>query len=254
MSWVIGALAVVLGVVCAWGVISPRGQWRVLWSWSVSDVHADEPGGVAYGMRQLFSGLGLLAILVVAGGSLSTSFASQPRAERPPSELVQMWGTPAPLVIDRVISPAGAAPADLVEIPVLAYQGFAEDDVPDYLARLNDFSLLGNFDPPGYVGSLAPIGNAAMDFADLVLHVRGPILCIPRSVVVIETEEAVQVGVFYGLPIARDGSTLDSTEACSADATLTGSVLIPLQLIAPLGEREVQSLDGTALDEVPVLG
>ena len=36
--------------------------------------------------------------------------------------------------------------------------------------------------------------------------------------------------------------------------SLTGSLLIPVQLAAEVGDREVQSLDGTPLNEVPVEG
>ena len=250
MSWVIGALAVALGAVCAWGVVSPRGQWRVLWAWSVSDEAASEPGGIAYGVRRVISGLGLVATLTVFIVTVTAPLTVHNRTARPPTDVVQMWGSPQPALIDRIIKPIGGPAKGLVEVPVLGYQAF-DDDIPDYIATLKDFSLLGNFDAPGYVGELPPVGNAAVDFADLVVQVRGSVLCIPRAVTVVETAETVTVAVFYGVPNPATG-TPDHVASCS-DLTLTSSVLIPLQLAAPVGDRIVITLEGDEVDEVDVI-
>ncbi|MEO6123203.1 MAG: hypothetical protein ABIR32_05800, partial [Ilumatobacteraceae bacterium] len=61
----------------------------------------------------------------------------------------------------------------------------------------------------------------------------------------------VKVGVFYGLP---DGSpaTGDLAVDCASGGAVTGSILIPLELAAALGERTVESLDGRVLGEVAV--
>ena len=250
MSWVIGALAVVLGAVCAWGVISPRGQWRVLWAWSVSGEAANEPGGAAYGFRRLVFGLGLLSAVTVFIVNVATPLTLETRTARPPSAVVEMWGDPRPTLINRLITTTPAPAGGLVAPQVLGYQSFA-DDIPDYIATLDDFSLLGNFDAPGYVGILPPVGNAAVDFADLVVHVRGSVLCIPRVVTMIETDETVQIAVYYGAPDTSPAA-VDQLAACS-DETLTSSVLVPLQLSTALGERTVTTLEGDEIPEIDLI-
>lgn len=253
MGWLFGFLAFSLGLVFLWGLLAPRGQWRALVGWSTADQHRHEPGGAAYGLRRLISALGLLGLAVVVGVSASSALARVPGAAPTHGPLTLMWGDPPPLVVNRIIPPDAAAPPGLTEIPISGYQAYENGDLPAYLSGLRDFELLGNNDPGGYVGTYPPIGNGALDFADVVLNVRGPILCIPRSVVVLQSDTEVRVGVFYGLPRAADGSEPDSLVGCPADATLTGSVLIPLDLGVALGERALLGLDGSPLSEVPVI-
>lgn len=249
MSWVFGALAITLGLILLWGVLSPRSQWRATMSWSASDPYRSEPGGAAYGVRRLISGLGLIVLLGIGAITSISAVANQPGQASPPSVVESLWGAPEPRLVNRMVSPSGAAPAGLVEVPVLAYED-VEDDLPDYYARLKEFLYLGAEDIPGYVGRLPDVGNGAFDFADLVINVRGPVLCIPRSVVMIETAEAVQIAVYYGRPDPADGSVPDNAVECATDSGVTGSVLIPLALVAELGDRTVQSLDGTPIREV----
>ncbi|MDO7881268.1 hypothetical protein [Antiquaquibacter soli] len=252
MGWVFGIVAFSLGLLFLWGLVAPRGQWRSLVGWSVADEHDAEPGGTAYGVRRLVSGLALVSLLAVVGVSASSAIARTPTQERPETPLQAMWGTVAPTVVNRIVTSAPGAPPGLVEIPVAAYQDF-EDDIPGYVTRLREFELLGDADPNGLVGDLPPVGNGALDFADIVINVRGPILCIPRAVVLVQTDTEVRVGVYYGLPTADDGTERDSVAGCPVDSTVTGSILIPLQLAAPLGERPVVALDGTPISEVPVI-
>lgn len=251
MSWVFGALAVTVGLILLWGVVAPRSQWRALEAWSVSDRFRDEPGGASYGIRRLISGLGALTLLVVVGVSSAAAVANLPSDRPAPSLVSQLWGRPDPDVINRMIVPLSGPPGGLTEVPVLGYEDVA-DDLPDYFDRLDNFTLLGDPDAPGYVGSLPDVGNGALDFADLVVHVRGPLLCIPRAVVLIETAETVKVGVYYGLPDAAADVPVDNAVSCPADAPVTSSVLIPLQLAAPLGERTVETLTDTPVREVKV--
>ncbi len=253
MGWLFGFLAFSLGLVFLWGLLAPRGQWRALAAWSVADQHRHEPGGATYGLRRLISALGLLGLVVVVGVSASSALARVPGAAPTHGPLTLMWGDPAPLVVNRIVAPDAAAPPGLTEIPISGYQSYDDGDLPAYLSGLREFELLGNDDPSGYVGTYPPIGNGALDFADIVINVRGPILCIPRSVVVVQSDTEVRVGVFYGLPRAADGSEPDSLAGCPADATLTGSVLIPIDLGAALGERALLGLDGSPLSEVPVI-
>jgi hypothetical protein len=223
-------------------------------AWSVGDTYRNEPGGTAYGLRRVLSGAGVLGLLgVVLATSGSTLTTVQQRVP-PPSAATVMWGAPVPTIIDRMITPLAGAPAGFVEVPVLDYQGFDEAGAPDYLDALKNFELLGSTDIPGYVGSLPDVGNGAMDFADLVIHVRGPILCVPRGVVIIESEKAIQVAVFYGRPDAADATVPDNAKACLLNEPVTSSVLIPLRLRDPLGERTVQTLAGAAIPAVEVVG
>jgi hypothetical protein len=251
-----------MGVVFLWGVLSPRSQWRALSGWSVSDPHVNEPGGAAYFVRRLLSGVGLLGL---AGVMLltSTSLIGPLRTAPPADEVELMWGAPAPHYVERVFQTYSEPVAGLAPMPLLAYQGFEEDiDKPDYFLRLDRFSLLGEEDIPGYIGVPPDEGFSAIGFADLVVQARGPLLCIPREALVIETEESVTIAVYYGLPnppptIDEDGIEVaapqpDHVAGCPVDDAVTASVLIPVNLSAPLGERTVLTLDGEELREVPV--
>ncbi len=250
MSWAFGALAVTLGLVLLWGAIAPRSQWRALAAWSVSDPYRNEPGGAAYGVRRALNAIGVLGLMgvgIVTALSGSTGAAQQALG---PTSVEKMWGAPDPTVIDRIVVPLTAPAVGLVDMPVLGYQDISAD-VPEYFDRLDVFSRLGNENVPGLVGGLPDVGNRALDYATLVVHVRGPLLCVPRAVTVIETPDVVQIGVYYGLPDGVAG-TGDPTVDCAAGASVTGSILIPLELSADLGERTVQTLDGTAIGEVRV--
>lgn len=77
-------------------------------------------------------------------------------------------------------------------------------------------------------------------------------MCIPRAVVVIETADTVQFAVYYGLPDAAADVPVDNTVSCPTDASVTGSVLIPLRLAAPIGDRTVETLAEDPIREVTV--
>jgi hypothetical protein len=253
VSWVLWVVAATLGVVLLWGLFAPKSSWRSLTGWSVSDPHGNEPGASSYGVRRLVSGigaLGLVGVLVVASSSF---FANLPQAAPPLSAVHVMWGSPDPQVVNRVVKPLLAAPADLVPEPILGYQAFKDNGAPSYLTRLKPYSLLGKSEIPGYIGTVPDVGLAAIDTASLVINVRGPILCIPRQAVVIETDTTVQIGIFYGLPDALDGSAVDHIAGCPPDSTVTASLLIPIPLANPVGDRKVQTLDGKDIDSVRIV-
>lgn len=252
MSWVFGSLAVLLGIVLLWGLVAPRSQWRVLAGWSTTRPYADEPSGAAYGARRIVSAVGVAGVVAVLAVGSSALLPRGPGDALPLPPVEQMWGTPPPRLVDRVITPVDAPPPGLVEFPVLGYQDLV-DGAPDYLRDLRPFTLLGDADAPGYIGEVVDEGSTATGLADLVVHVRGPLLCIPRDAVVVETDTTVQIAVYYGLPVAVDGTAPDSVAGCAPDAAVTGSVLIPLVLAAPLGDREVQGLDGAPLEQVPLV-
>lgn len=245
-------LAVTAGIICLWGLLAPRGQWRALSAWSFSDPHDGEPSGAAYAVRRLASALGLIAIVIVVAISAPGFSFATPTVERPPSDVDIMWGEPNPTIVNRDVIGLAAPPAGLVEVPIVGYQAFGDDGVPEYLLRLKTFTRLGTESIPGYIGTIPDVGFSALDRASIIVNVRAAILCVPRQAVVIETEETVQIGIFYGLPNPADGSVPDNETECANGQPLTGSVLIPLQLLMPVGDRAVQSLDGTELTEVPV--
>lgn len=254
VSWVLWVVAATLGAVLLWSLFAPRSSWRSLTGWSVSDPHGNEPGGTGYGLRRLVSGLGALGfaavLVVIAGSSLAGTFPVPPS---PPSAVRVMWGTPDPQVVNRVVVPVAAAPADLQQIPIIGYQAFTNSGAPSYLTRLKQYTLLGKASPAGYIGRVPDEGLAAIDTAALVVNVRGPLLCLPRQAVVIETDATVQIGIFYGLPDSADGSLVDHLAGCPLDAPLTASVLIPIPLANSVGDRKVQTLDGKDIDRVGIV-
>lgn len=249
----LAVVAGTLGLLLAWGLFAPRSMWRALTAWSVSDPHRNEPGATSYALRRLVAGVGVLAMAGVLVFAASNYVANLPKPAPPLSSVRIMWGQPDPQVVDRVVTPLTVAPTDLQQEPVLGYQAFGSNGPPSYLTRLKQFSRLGSSEIPGYVGREPDAGLAAIDTASMVLHVRGPILCIPRQVVVIESDTTVQVGVFYGLPNAADGSAVDHLAGCPADSTLTASLLIPIALAAELGDRTVESLDGSPIESVDIV-
>ena len=257
MSFVLGVVAVTLAGLFLWGLVSPRSQWRVLVGWAVSDPYTHEPGGSGYGVRRLLSALGLagLAVAVAVGASpqISASFSAD-AAPRTPVEV--MWGDPGPHLVPRVVYGVPTLTPEFVAMPVLAYQSLerADDGLPGYLLTLENFRMLGRSDIPGMIGSAPAPGLSPFTSASLVVNVRGPLLCIPRQAIVVETETAVQIGIFYGLPDRPDGAPLDHAGGCPAGDPLTASVLIPIGLSAPLGDRDVQLLDGTPVPGVAVVG
>jgi hypothetical protein len=252
VSWVIVALAVTVGIVFLWGLFAPRSQWRTLSAWLVSNPGAREPGGAAYGWRRFMSGIGVLGLLVVAGSAYSAELARQPRPGSPETAVEQMWGAPVPQLVDRVATPLSSPPAEFAEQPLLGFQGF-DDDLPDYLRALDTFSILGDANVPGYLGSPSDGSISAIGASNLVVNVRGPLLCIPRQVVVIESETAIQIGVFYGLPDPLTGPAPDHIAGCPVENVVTSSVLIPIQLSGPIGDRVVQNIAGEPVTEVDVV-
>ncbi|CAN5195445.1 hypothetical protein BH11ACT5_BH11ACT5_10890 [soil metagenome] len=261
MTWIFGVLATSLGIYLLWGLLAPRSQWRALAAWSVSNPHAHEPGGSAYGWRRLLSGLGVLGLAVVGIFAATPGLlAALPDEERVDSPVTIMWGSPDPQMVNRAVYGSSAPPARLVEFPVLGYQDLDElDELPPYLLDLKEYALLGNTSPSGYIGSAPAVGFSGIGTADLVVNVRGPVLCIPREAVVIETDTAVQIAIYYGLPNpkasknpAKPTPVPDHEKGCRLDDSVVGSVLIPITLSAELGDRTVETLNGDPISKVDV--
>jgi hypothetical protein len=251
---VFGVIAAVLGAVLLWGLLSPRSLWRIIEGWSVVDAHRHEPGGGSYVIRRLLCLLGLVGIVAVWGGAELAQMSHSARTVAAPNAVERMWGGPEPHIVNRVVDPLAQPPAELTEARVLGYQVIDTDEGPPrYLIDIVRYSRLGDPAPEGIIGAYPGDGYTAMSTAHLLVHVRGPILCIPREAVVIETADAVQVAVYFGLPDPAEG-TVDHLAGCPADSGLTESLLIPIRLAEPLEEREVVTLTGERIDRVQVVG
>ncbi|QAV71324.1 fumarate hydratase [Salinibacterium sp. UTAS2018] len=248
MGWVWWFIAVPLGVAALWAIFAPRNQWRSLFSWSVANAHTAEPGGAAYASRQILAALALGSALTMIVIAMVATMVNEPQESSSPSDIQNMWGSPAPLLVYRTFQTAKSVDDSLVDVPIESYLSVNDDEYPPlYLLELEPFSRLGTTGIPGYIGSEPAETDSTITRADVVIHVRGPLLCIPRRVVAVETPDVVQLAVQYGLPTPSDGSKPDNVEACPVGEDLSGSVLIPVRLKDPIGERSVQSLDGTPL-------
>jgi hypothetical protein len=244
--------AALLAVFFVWGLFWPRSQWHVLASWSRRNPDASEPGSTAYAFHRILSGLGV-ATFVTVGVVVGVNYLNAlPAPEPPKTALQQMWGAaPAPVVVDRIVQSAGAADPSLVPEPLIGYQEVDNvSHTPRYLAYLDVY------DPPGsneqVLGASPSSGFAALDSAELVVNLRVKPQCAPMQAVILESETVVQIGIFSGVGSPVGGPPADHS-FCAGGSTVGPSLLIPINLASALGDREVQTLDGTALREVPVV-
>jgi hypothetical protein len=193
--------------------------------------------------------------MVVAGSSIYGSYLrSLPESAPPPGPVEQMWGSPAPVVVNRVFTPQSAASATLVNQKILGYQsvnGAPRD--PHYLFSLGHLVVKNANDGIGYIGRDPQPGLSALDTADLVVEVRGDRACIPQQVVVDEGDKVVRVAVYYGQPNPSDGSNVANLTKCAAkpSAAHARSVLVPIALDKSLGNRTVVTFDGAK--KIPVV-
>ncbi len=243
-----------LGVIFAWGVAWPRSQWFALVSWTRADPGASEPSAPAYAVGRLFSVMGVLAILIISvNWGMGRLDFSQTRSLRPPSVAQEVWGSPAPYVVDRVFATVPAASPGLVEAQVDGYQVVdSTSRNPAYLYQAGRIRVAGLATMPGFLGVPPLAGTVALDTADVVVHVRGDDRCIPRQVVVVEDGATVRLGVFFGRPDAVDGATADLGDCDpEAPAEETRGYLIPVDLSQSVGGRVMESLAATEIKLVP---
>jgi hypothetical protein len=255
VNTVVGVAAVATTLLLLWGLLAPRGNWSSLVAWSTSDPRAAEPGWTSYLVRRLLFAFGLLGLVGLGTAVVVTWLLNPPLHAPPPTPVQLMWGPTAPVVVDRVISPIAEPPAGYTEVPVLGYQAVNDDDDPgDYLRFLEPFELLGGEkDMPGLIGQDPGDGYSAMDTAELILNVRGPVLCIPRGAIIKETLDSVTVAVYYGMPDQPEGTVIDNAVSCPADAPVTTSVLLAIELHEELGARQVIMLNGDEVPEVELI-
>lgn len=250
------SVAGVLGLFFLWGVVSPRSQWHVLVGWTRTDPRTTEPGFAAYATSRFVSLLGLLTVLAIAvSWGVGAIAFDEDESVRQPTVAERVWGSPRPYVVDRVFTPLTAPPEGLVEQQVTGYQrviGFEQS--PSYLFATGKIRAAGLATQPGFLGVVPLPGTVALGTADLVVHVRGDDRCIPHQVVVTPVDGAVQVGVFFGQPNPADGSNAENVADCdpAPAASDTRGFLIPIDLVDPLGDRVVQSLEGEPLALVPL--
>ena len=238
-------------LVFVWGLVSPRSQWKVLAAWSYRNPQADEPSSFAFGVHRAISAVGVLFFLAMGAAGLGQYLANLPPSPPPLTALQQMWGeAPVPQVVNRIVGPQDAIPTDLVQVPVTGYQlVVSAEHRPRYLNELHQFDT-GDLDRSGIVGVKPGKDFLALDSAELVINVRTWAECIPRKAVVIERDDVVQVAVYVGVPDREDDIALDHF-SCDRAPFVQNSLLIPIDLKAELGDRELQTLDGTPIPEVP---
>jgi hypothetical protein len=245
-------IAALLAVGFVWGLLWPRSQWRVLASWTRRNPDQSEPGPVAYGVHRALSGLGVATFVAVGTFMLAEYVMTRPAQKAPVTALQEMWGVaPEPQIVDRVVLPDSAPDPNFVAESILGYQVFDNvSNTPRYLAFLDVFAAPGS--NPGYLGVSPGTGFSALDSAELVVNIRVKSQCVPRQVVIVESESVVQIGVFSGLPGEIGGIAGDN--AFCAGGSLTGaSLLLPINLGSAIGDRHVQTLDGSAIPEVEAI-
>lgn len=240
---VIGSVVLVF----LWGLFSPRSQWKVLAAWSYRKPQADEPSAFAFAVHRVISGLGVVFFSAIGATGVVQYISELPPSPAPLSALQQMWGVaPEPQVVNRVVNPRDVVPTGLVEVSVEGYQLVDnESHRPRYLHLLQRFEPSG-LDSSGIVG-VSPAKNfPALDSAELVVNVRTWGDCIPRQAVVTESETEIQIGFYAGMPNRQDDVTPDHL-SCDRPAFVQNSLLVPINLGAPVEGRKVLTLDGNAI-------
>ena len=244
-----------LGVLFLWGMIAPRSQWRLLVSWTYRDPHGGEPTGFAYGLYRVVAALGIVTMIFSAASVFRAEQVLRPDANSPPTAVERMWGAKSLKVVNRLVTPVTQVPKGFVDQPILGYQTLdGKRRQPPYLFSLPSLALKLATTRNGYVGVDPPTGLAALDMAQLVVEVAGDKKCFPHHVVVIETESAVQIGVYYGQSNPSDGSNAANIADCDTSGGPRAiSTLIPIRLGDTLGYRDLQTLDGKAIRNVPAI-
>lgn len=248
-TWILVCAAGILGTVLLWGVVSPRSQWRVLVGWSTRDPDRAEPGDSVHGVTRIICLIGLLGVATFAGVQVWAAVAEQPRPAPERGAIETMWGAPVPRLIDRVVTPVAEPPATLAPGPITGFQELERGWAPDYLVDVPRWTYLAEPSPPGLIGSYPGDGFTAYGLSDLLVAAQGPLTCIPRLAAAVESESSVTIGIYWGAAVPGG----DDLAACSDLDGLLQTVLIPVQLAAPLDGRSVVTFDGSAVVPVRVV-
>lgn len=249
------ALVVVLAVLFVWGLLAPRSQWRLLLSWTYREPQHDAPSGWAFGLQRVIAGLGVAALLAGGGLAYQRYLDALPEPPAPPNPIELMWGDAGTLVVDRVISSVRRTPRDMVRVDPSAYHAMdGQRRQPAYLFAMGSLPTPRGEDAGGLVGEQPSTGLVGLDTARVVVLVTADAACIPRQVFMQEGPSSVRVAVYFGRPDLPDGSEHPSgLDDCAPGSTGARSLLLPLQLASPLGERLVTDLDGVPLRRAPII-
>jgi hypothetical protein len=189
-----------------------------------------------------------VALLAVIGILLWNRAAVQPVTPPAATPVERMWGTPTPRLFDRLIIPQSTEPEHLVSGPIDGYQVLERGFAPAYLVSMPRFAYLGDRSPEGLVGVDPGSEFTAYGLSDLLLEARGPLLCVPRAVVGVETDTEIRFSISWGRP---GPDQQDHRAECRMDGMLQ-TVLIPVQLASDLDELQIVTLGGVPVGEVPV--
>ena len=237
-----------LAILTLWGAVAPRGQWRVLAGWSRSRAYGSEPGPVAVGIHRFVAIVASLALVSTGASFYLRNHDLLPTAAQTPKTAIElMWDDPNPGVVNRMIEPYNSTPFGLKDQPILRYQPVdGIDKLPTYLFSLPIWNPPTIRDGDGYIGVAPDAGHTALESSSLVVQVRADPACIPRAVVVTETDKSVAVGVYYGRPSPEVGAPKIPISKCSTDVPATdgSTVLIPVPLDNKVGARTVTTLKG----------
>jgi hypothetical protein len=250
-------LVVVLGgltILTLWGFVAPRSQWRALTGWSHRELTGGEPGPVIIGIHRLAAGVALAA-LALGGASLAVGLfdpSTQVNVRTITDPVRVLWGTPDPTVVNRVFVPVNTAPTGLTRVPALRYQAVnAKNRSPSYLFGLDTYARPHPSGTDGYIGAYPAVGLTALDTADIVVQVRADSRCTPQQVLVAESGTSIVLAVYYGRPVGEslDAKALATPCDLTAARDKSSSVLIPIDLGAPVGKRAVLNLEGTSISK-----
>ncbi|HRN28792.1 MAG TPA: hypothetical protein PK890_03685 [Terrimesophilobacter sp.] len=249
------AFVVVLGVLFVWGLVAPRSQWRLLLSWTYREPQSDAPSGWAFGVQRVVAGLGIAGLLAGGGLAWQRYLDALPEPPPPPNPIEQMWGDAGTVVVNRVVAPSSSVPSGLVRVDPSAYHAMdGQRRQPAYLFSVPTMGVPHGEDAGGLVGEAPAPGLVGLDTARVVVLVSADSACIPREVFLQEGPSTVRVAVYFGRPDLADGTEhWSGRESCKPGSSGARSLLIPLPLATPLGERLVTDLDGVPLRRAPIL-
>jgi hypothetical protein len=258
-----------LSILTLWGLVAPRSQWRTLSGWSTREGAGAEPAAVLIRIHRLVAGVAVAALVVVgltvisgapvAGGSSEIGGmagpSSQARAPKISNPVRLLWGAPDPAVVNRVFVPVSTPSLDLTRVPVLRYQSLSpKNRSPAYLFGLNTYARPYATTTDGYLGADPTIGFTALDTANIVVQVRADSRCVPQQVLVVASDTAISLAVYYGRPVGEplDAKALAAPCDQGAAGAASTSVLIPIDLGSDLGGRAVLNLEGTPISRAQV--
>ena len=253
-----------LSTLTLWGLVAPRSQWRALTGWSTREGVGAEPTALLIGIHRLIAGVAVAALVVVgltvisgapvAGGTSAIGGTPGPSGQARAPKIIDpvrlLWGAPDPVVVNRVFVPVSTASPDLTRVAVLRYQSLSpKNRSPAYLFGLHTYARPKATTTDGYLGADPTIGFTALDTANIVVQVRADSRCVPQQVLVVTSDTAISLAVYYGRPVGEplDAKALAAPCDQSAVGAASTSVLIPIDLGSDLGGRAVLNFEGTPI-------